>query len=132
MNGRPHPYANPWNNISERVNYMTKVRNKALEPLADLNTKFSKVIFLNDVLFHHSDILKLIADSYTPIYSDDRSPGRLPTRVCGLDIEQATLHDRLVLRDKCGNSISGMYPYFRSASDQSVVRRSGVLEVRVC
>ncbi|KAK9427448.1 cryptococcal mannosyltransferase 1-domain-containing protein [Lipomyces doorenjongii] len=131
-NVRPQPYANPWNNILERVNYMTKIRNKALEPLTDLNTRFSKVIFLNDVLFHHSDILKLIADSYTPFYRDDHSPGRLPTMVCGLDIEQATLYDRWVLRDKCGNPISGMYPYFRSASDQRVVRRSGVLEVGVC
>ncbi|KAK9385880.1 cryptococcal mannosyltransferase 1-domain-containing protein [Lipomyces mesembrius] len=132
MKVRPQPYANPWNNISERVNYMTKIRNKALEPLTDLNTKFSKVIFLNDVLFHHSDILKLIADSYTPFYSADRSPGRLPTMVCGLDIERATLYDRWVLRDKCGDPISGMYPYFSSASDQCVVRRSGVLEVGVC
>ncbi|KAK9364748.1 cryptococcal mannosyltransferase 1-domain-containing protein [Lipomyces kononenkoae] len=104
----------------------------ALEPLSNLNTTFSRIIFLNDVLFHHSDILKLISDSYTPFYSNYRSPGRLPTMVCGLDIERATLYDRWVLRDKCGHPISGMYPYFHSASDQSIVRRSGVLEVGVC
>ncbi|KAK9234895.1 cryptococcal mannosyltransferase 1-domain-containing protein [Lipomyces kononenkoae] len=129
---RPGTHAGPWNNISERVTYLTKIRNMALEPLSNINTGFSRIIYLNDVLFHHSDMLRLIADSYTPFYTNRLSPGRLPTMVCGLDIQRATLYDRWVLKDKCGRPISGMYPYFESASDQSIVRRSGVLEVGVC
>ncbi|KAJ2487209.1 hypothetical protein IWW37_005331 [Coemansia sp. RSA 2050] len=46
-----------------RIEYLARVRNFALEPLYNSGTKYSKVLFLNDIFFCVADILELLFQS---------------------------------------------------------------------
>ncbi|KAF3907057.1 hypothetical protein AA313_de0209949 [Arthrobotrys entomopaga] len=117
---RGYPSNMPWHDIPHRMSYMANLRNGALQPLYENPTPFRSLILMNDVVFHHTDILKLI------IASDDK------TMACSLDMDGATLYDQWVLRDSCGRSTSGFWPFFMNGGDRAVVRRGGVLNVGTC
>ncbi|KAJ2813554.1 hypothetical protein FBU31_007428, partial [Coemansia sp. 'formosensis'] len=46
-----------------RIEYLAKVRNLALEPLYSTGTKYSQVLFINDIFFCMNDILELAYQS---------------------------------------------------------------------
>ena len=59
----------PYGTSPQRIEFLAKLRNKAMEPLqdADPDTRlenwrdFTKIVFLNDILFEWEDIVRLIA-----------------------------------------------------------------------
>ncbi|KAK9459864.1 cryptococcal mannosyltransferase 1-domain-containing protein [Lipomyces oligophaga] len=130
---RPFPNHNPWLDTTHRIDYMTAVRNTVFDPLAELSTtplgeRISRVIFLNDVLYHHTDVLRLLHD----VRSNPETSLTPTVMACGLDMETATLYDQWALRDKCGRSVNGMYPYFKSPLDRQAVARGDIVEVGTC
>ncbi|KAL6875180.1 glycosyltransferase family 69 protein [Trichoderma novae-zelandiae] len=131
---RGDPPENPWRSIRHRMGYMANLRNGALEPLGQLNRRFENVVLLNDVVYHHTDVLKLMA----AVGGDDVDNGPHATRpgkrrmACSIDMDGATLYDTWVLRDRCGRPASGFWPFFTSERDRRAVREQRVLEVGTC
>ncbi|KAK9449431.1 cryptococcal mannosyltransferase 1-domain-containing protein [Limtongia smithiae] len=130
---RPFPRHDPWVDTQMRVEYMTMVRNIALEPLyhvssTSLGRRVTRIIFLNDVIYHHTDVLKLIYDLH-PRPGDELTP---TVMACGFDMQAATLYDQWAARDRHGNGLNGMYPFFTDIEDQEVVKAGGVVEVGAC
>ncbi|KAF3214766.1 hypothetical protein TWF106_008935 [Orbilia oligospora] len=117
---RGYPSNMPWENIPHRMAYMANLRNGALQPLYENNTPFRTLVLMNDVVFHHTDVLKLII----------ASNGK--TMACSVDMDGATLYDQWVLRDSCGRATTGFWPFFMDSKDRAVVRRGGVLDVGTC
>ncbi|KAJ6259690.1 hypothetical protein Dda_5328 [Drechslerella dactyloides] len=117
---RGYPSNMPWHDIPHRMSYMANLRNGALQPLYENPTPFQTLVLLNDVVYHHTDVLKLIIAS------------KSKTMACSIDMDGATLYDQWVLRDSCGRSTSGFWPFFLDAEDRDAVRRGGVLNVGTC
>lgn len=132
---REEPLEDPWRSVRHRVGYMTNLRNGALQALEDVDKRFDVVVLLNDIVYHHTDVLKLVA----ALGSDDVRKSSaahvtLPKRrmACGLDMDGATLYDAWVLQDRCGRPITGFWPFFWSEEDKQAVREGRVLEVGTC
>jgi hypothetical protein len=138
---RGYPPENPWHSIKHRMGYMANLRNGALEPLGRLNRRFENVVLLNDVVYHHTDVLKLIAavggddvngpPAKYPMSHQIGKPGRR-RMACSIDMDGATLYDTWVLRDRCGRTVSGFWPFFTAEEDKRAVREERVLEVGTC
>ncbi|PTB44256.1 uncharacterized protein TrAFT101_002817 [Trichoderma asperellum] len=138
---RGYPPENPWHSIKHRMGYMANLRNGALEPLERLNRRFANVIILNDIVFHHTDVLKLIAavggddvggpQAKYPMSRQMAKPGKR-RMACSIDMDGATVYDTWVLRDRCGRPVSGFWPFFTSEEDKKAVRENRVLEVGTC
>ncbi|KAK9245141.1 cryptococcal mannosyltransferase 1-domain-containing protein [Lipomyces tetrasporus] len=130
---RPLPYHDPWVDAQTRISYMTTVRNIALAPLEEvsstpLGARMKHVIFLNDVIHRHTDVLKLL-DAVQNQPATELAP---VVMACGLDMETATLYDQWAARDKCGNGINGMYPFFSAPEDRAAVRKGELVDVGTC
>jgi hypothetical protein len=132
---RGDPPENPWHSIRHRMGYMANLRNGALEPLGQLNRRFENVVLLNDVVYHHTDVLKLVAavggDDVNVNGAHATRPGKR-RMACSIDMDGATLYDTWVLRDRCGRTASGFWPFFASERDRRAVREQRVLEVGTC
>ncbi|KAH0529384.1 hypothetical protein TsFJ059_004136 [Trichoderma semiorbis] len=138
---RGDPPENPWHSIRHRMGYMANLRNGALEPFGQLNRRFENVIMLNDVVYHHTDVLKLLAavggddvngpHAESPLSHTMAKPGKR-RMACSIDMDGATLYDTWVLRDRCGRTTSGFWPFFVSEGDRRSVREGRVLEVGTC
>ncbi|KAH6605855.1 glycosyltransferase family 69 [Trichoderma cornu-damae] len=139
---RGYPPENPWRSIRHRMGYMANLRNGALEPLGRLGRRFESVVLLNDVVYHHTDVLRLVAavggddvDGPHAQHPTRRQAAAKPGRrrmACSIDMDGATLYDTWVLRDRCGRAVSGFWPFFTSYQDQRSVRGGRVLEVGTC
>lgn len=89
---------------AHRIEFLADVRNRALEPMLNPNQprKFDRVLFVNDVLFCASDVLKLMEQV---INQDDIS------MACGMDFDldkqqqpnKLGFYDTWVARDIQGN-----------------------------
>lgn len=113
---------------------MTGVRNAALAPLSEisdtqLGSRISTIVFLNDVVYHHTDVLSLL--DAVDINRQSRADAPI-VMACGLDMEVATLYDQWALRDRCGRAVNGLYPYFTAAEDRRQVAKGGLVEVGTC
>jgi hypothetical protein len=91
-------------------------------------------------VYHHTDVLKLIAALGGDDISDKKSditevakdkPGKR-RMACSLDMDAAALYDAWVLRDRCGTAVSGFWPFFMLDKDKESVRKGQVLEVGTC
>ncbi|KAK5989616.1 hypothetical protein PT974_07870 [Cladobotryum mycophilum] len=136
---RGYPPENPWRSVRHRMGYMANLRNGALKPLGSLNRRFENVIILNDVVYHHTDVLKLIAAIGGDDIYDHTTLSRSPIgksgkkrMACSVDMDGATLYDAWVLRDRCGRPVSGFWPFFTSEEDKRSVREGRVLNVGTC
>jgi hypothetical protein len=146
---REEPLQDPWRSVSHRMGYMTNLRNGGLELLGRLHRRFDNVVLLNDVVYHHTDVLKLIAAVGDDDDDDDddhdittgqgsldihqRQKRRRKRRMaCGLDMDGATLYDTWVLQDKWGQPVSGFWPFFHSAKDKELVSAGRVVQVGTC
>ncbi|KAI5803333.1 cryptococcal mannosyltransferase 1-domain-containing protein [Peziza echinospora] len=110
---RERPYEMPWIDIPDRMAYMAQVRNLALNPLDTLPTRFTKILFFNDILFHYTQALHLLSlrnGNYA--------------LACPLDMDAAGIYDTWVLRDKCGKSTSMFWPFFQDQDDRKYVERA--------
>ncbi|KAK9374263.1 cryptococcal mannosyltransferase 1-domain-containing protein [Lipomyces chichibuensis] len=130
---RPLPIHDPWVDTQTRISYMTTVRNIALAPLEEVSStslgdRMKHVIFLNDVIHRYTDVLKLL-DAVKYRAGTESAP---VVMACGMDMQTATLYDQWADRDKCGNGVNGMYPFFSAADDREAVRKGGLVEVGTC
>lgn len=133
---REEPLDDPWRSVRHRVGYMTNLRNGALQSLEDARQRFDVVILLNDVVFHHTDVLKLVSalggDDQREKARNNHHKNTRRRMACGLDMDNAALYDAWVLQDRCGRPITGFWPFFTSEEDKQAVRDGHVLEVGTC
>ncbi|KAK9366549.1 cryptococcal mannosyltransferase 1-domain-containing protein [Lipomyces kononenkoae] len=133
---RPLPMHDPWVDTHTRISYMTTIRNIALAPLEEvsstpLGSRMKYIIFLNDVIYRYTDVLKLLDAVQNKESTPDEST--MPVvMACAMDMQTATLYDQWADRDICGNSLNGMYPFFSAANDRKAVRQGGLVDVGTC
>ncbi|KAL7421833.1 hypothetical protein Q5752_003604 [Cryptotrichosporon argae] len=126
----------PYPTAPERIAFLVKARNRALEPLqapdddvrlADWES-FTKVLFLNDVLFKWDDIVRLIATR------EDGDDSRAPDYdlACAMDFGWSGLYDTWVARDVCGTPLRSFWPYVKDEHSIDLVRAEVPFRVGAC
>ncbi|KAF8543847.1 cryptococcal mannosyltransferase 1-domain-containing protein [Trichophaea hybrida] len=108
----------PWLSVSDRMNYMAGVRNLALEPLYNSTVEWKRIIFFNDVIWDWRVVMALL-----------QTEGEA---VCTLDLDGSGLYDSWVLNDRCGDTVSTVWPYFWHPDDQRHIQRREPFEVGNC
>lgn len=129
----------------QRITYLAEVRNRLLRPLdskfasnissgfvSAADTKFDRILFLNDVYFDPLDAVQLL-------FSTNADSGQANYRAaCALDfLRGAQLYDTFVVRDTDGYSSGFMlYPWFApvgtSTSRSAVLSQTDAVPVRSC
>ena len=109
-----------------RIHYLAQLRNRVLEPLAELaekGEKFDKVLFLNDVVYSSDDILHLL-----------QTRNGKYAAACTLDFETPpAFYDTFALRDADGYpALMGTWPFFRSPASRNAVIANEAVPVRSC
>ncbi|KAI9836737.1 MAG: hypothetical protein M1837_003250 [Sclerophora amabilis] len=109
-----------------RVPYLSRLRNKALEPLEQLTAAgktFDRIIFLNDVVFSTADVMALL-------HTRDGSYAA----ACSLDYSKPPhFYDTFALRDSNGNAaFSEVYPYFSSRASRKALAYRAPVPVESC
>ena len=137
LNLADHQYAplytrNTTDTYLSRIAYLAMIRNRALEPLLyngiDISNnsgrRFSKILFLNDVVFSSEDAFRLL-----------RTNDGDYAAACALDfISPIKFYDTLATRDFNGYSMGlPLYPFFSPGESQSEIRRRhGLVHVKSC
>ena len=96
-----------------RIEYYSKLRNKCLELLYELNNvDFDNtiVIFFNDVVFSYEDIINLLSTN-----NEDFDA------VCGFDMINNFFYDIWVTIDLDGNRLNSHFPFFLNKEGQDLV-----------
>jgi hypothetical protein len=104
----------------ERITYLSFLRNEVLSDLYK-NHNFTKIIFLNDILFVAEDIINIIStkqDNYD--------------MVCAFDYEGIGLYDIWVSRDINGKVLSPLYPYFQDNKSINLLNKMEPIPVYTC
>ncbi|KAI4172466.1 MAG: hypothetical protein LQ343_003556 [Gyalolechia ehrenbergii] len=109
-----------------RIPYLSRLRNRSLEPLAKLaeeGTKFDRVLFLNDVVFDTHDVTTLLSTR-----SGDYAAA------CSLDFSRPPhYYDTFALRDSSGEeAVTSTYPYFRSSASRNALISGQPVPVESC
>lgn len=110
-----------------RIPYLSKLRNRVMEDMtkADghLERPFTKVIWLNDVIFTTEDILTLLSTN----------SGKYAA-ACSLDFSKPPLfYDTFALRDIDGNKpITQTWPYFQSSTSRNALISNQPVPVQSC
>ena len=120
----------------KRIAYLAEVRNRALRPLDDAtlrNTRFDKLLYLNDVIFNPIDAAQLLFS--TNIAEDGRANYR---SACAVDfINPFKFYDTFATRDMMGNNIGlPFFPWFSNReigySRKDVIAQKDAVRVRSC
>lgn len=129
----------------QRITYLAEVRNRLLRPLdstygsntssgftSTADTKFDRILFLNDIYFDPLDAAHLL-------FSTNADSGQAKYRAaCAMDfIRGAQQYDTFVVRDTDGYSSGFMlYPWFApvgsSTSRSAVLSQTDAVPVRSC
>ncbi|ANB11903.1 hypothetical protein AWJ20_130 [Sugiyamaella lignohabitans] len=116
----------------KRTEYLANVRNKALEPLNTLATKFDKILFMNDIIFNPHDAARLL-------FSTNVVDGKTDYRAaCSVDFVNAfKFYDTFATRDFEGNSMGlPFFPWFANIgsaqSRRDVLNSKEAVRVRSC
>lgn len=106
----------------KRIAYLAEVRNKALAPLDTLTKRYDRVLFINDVLFHPMDAVRLLWG--TNVNADGKAEYKA---VCGSDFATSwKYYDTFATRDLEGYSIGvPIFPWF--TGEGNAVTRKDVL-----
>lgn len=115
-----------------RIAYLAMVRNRALEPLLHDqssmpfvgNRRFSKLLFLNDIIFSSQDVLRLLQTNHGDYAA-----------VCALDfINPIKFYDTFATRDANGYSMGlPLYPFFSPGQSQSQIKQgNSLVNVKSC
>lgn len=126
-------------NYTDRIEYLAVVRNYAMEPLFNFvenrthphtnmgpylgslfHSKYSRVIFINDIYFTALDMVRLIS---THSHEYDIA--------CGLDFYQ-TFYDQYATRDIRGDWFAKVFPYSREPYTQQLARQYKDFPVYSC
>ncbi|KAI1818486.1 glycosyltransferase family 69 protein [Poronia punctata] len=132
---RPPPSIRPptwiWNKAESqwelrRIPYLARVRNQAMAPLEDLSNQgktFSKVLWINDVVFDTEDIVTLL-NTHDNNYA----------AACAMDYKVAPrYYDTFALRDDLGlKTISQYWPWFQSPSSRATAEENAPVRVKSC
>ncbi|KAE9969472.1 hypothetical protein EG328_006835 [Venturia inaequalis] len=119
----------------KRIEYLSEVRNKAIEPLTSGSTgmHFDKILFINDVIFSPKDAVDLLFS--TNIGSDGKTQYRA---ACAMDFINAfKFYDTFASRDAEGYGIGvPFYPWFTGAgsgtSRKDVLQHRDAVRVKSC
>ncbi|KAL8753005.1 MAG: hypothetical protein Q9199_005353 [Rusavskia elegans] len=109
-----------------RIPYLSRLRNRSLEPLvelADQGIKFDKLLFLNDVVFDTQDIVTLLSTR----------DGNYAA-ACSLDFSKPPhYYDTFALRDSNGDeAVTSTYPFFRSSASRNALISGQPVPVQSC
>lgn len=106
----------------KRIAYLAEVRNKALEPLQIIHTKFDKVLFINDVFWSVQDATRLLWGTNV-----DTHGKAIYKAACATDfVTSWKMYDTFATRDSEGYSIGvPIFPWFANEGD--AISRKDVL-----
>lgn len=110
--------------VQDRVDFLVKVRNIAMEPLteADQATRqFGHVLWINDIVFTPQDALNLLRTN----------EGRYD-QACAMDFIGNGFYDTWVTRDSEGDTLKRQWPYFKRVQDVEAMREGRPFEVNSC
>lgn len=117
----------------KRMALLAEVRNRALRPLTTLSTRFDKLLYINDVIFHPADAANLLFSTHVNL--DGRTQYRA---ACAVDfINPFKFYDTFATRDLEGYSMGvPFYPWFSDAgkgeSRRDVLQQTDAVRVRSC
>ncbi|EJD37736.1 hypothetical protein AURDEDRAFT_72858 [Auricularia subglabra TFB-10046 SS5] len=116
---RPSPFLTN----QARINFLAASRNVALEPLADglHGAAFDRILFSNDVITTAESIVELL----------NTRDGKYDM-ACGLDFAHWGIGDGWVLRDRLGQLVSSIWPYFVEDAGTNGVTKSEPFKVLSC
>ncbi|KAJ6250015.1 hypothetical protein M0813_16701 [Anaeramoeba flamelloides] len=119
----------------DRIQYLVNLRNRAL---GNVTEEYSKILYLNDVLFNVTDLLSLLL---TPVDYD---------MVCAIDtcfrdwnfdynhlsgneqLKKTLFRDIWVAKDLSGDSFSTEYPFINSEESQNLLTKGLPFQVYSC
>ena len=109
-----------------RIPYLSHLRNEVMEPLqqeTDLNRSYSRVVWINDVVFTAEDVIELL----------NTRDGNYAA-ACSLDFAKPpAYYDTFALRDSEGDeAATSTFPYFRSKDSRSAIQRGMPVPVQSC
>lgn len=118
----------------KRIEYLARVRNKALQPLDDHpDVRYDKLLYLNDILFNPMEALHLLFST------NSNETGVAQYRAaCAVDFANPfKFYDTYATRDLQGYSMGlPLYPWFSSAgngaSQKDVFAQKDAVRVRSC
>ena len=97
-----------------RIDFLSKVRNMAMQPFYRHSHQWDEVVFLNDVFMCATDIYTLIKQKHT----------HRADVVSGMDYVfqkgQVLFYDTWVTRDMSGQSFQNSYPFIRDSGTQAL------------
>lgn len=115
-----------------RISFLADVRNHALAPLDVIETRFDRLLFLNDIYFHPEDAVRLL-------YSTNMVDGKAQyTTACSLDFINAfKFYDTFATRDQEGYKMGlPFYPWFTNEGEglsrKDVLRGTDAVRVKSC
>ena len=114
----------------KRIDYLAEVRNRALRPLDTLETRFDKLLYMNDVVFHPVEAANLLFSTHAT------SSGRAEYRAaCAVDfINPFKFYDTFATRDMEGFRMGiPFYPWFSAGGSEQTHQDvlDGIDSVRV-
>lgn len=109
-----------------RIPFLAAVRNHVFEPLEELTARgetFDSILFLNDVVFSRTDVLRLL----------DTNGGDY-TAACSMDYSKPpSFYDTFALRDSGGHeAVMGTWPWFRAYKSRYAAERFLPVPVASC
>lgn len=109
-----------------RIPFLSSVRNHVFRPLETLTAQgghFDTILFLNDVVFDTTDVLRLL----------DTNGGSFAA-ACSLDFSKPpAFYDTFALRDYDGHeAIMSTWPYFRSSVSRHALKRGLPVPMASC
>lgn len=129
----PHVVLHDGTRRVKRIEYLAEVRNRALQPLDDAQTRFDKLLYLNDVMFKPIEAAQLLFS--TNVNADGQTQYR---SACAVDfINPFKFYDTFATRDLDGFSMGvPFFPWFPAIGGDStlddVLSDSDAVRVRSC
>ncbi|KAK4683508.1 alpha-1,3-mannosyltransferase, partial [Tremellales sp. Uapishka_1] len=126
----------PYATSPERIEYLARARNRALEPLQSPDESirlpdydsFTKIIFLNDIYYTWQSIIRLLA---TRLDGDPSMPADYDL-ACAMDFGSSGLYDTWVSRDVCGTPFRAFWPYAKDPHTVEKVKKEKAFAVATC
>ncbi|KAK5111435.1 hypothetical protein LTR62_004887 [Meristemomyces frigidus] len=130
----PHVITSDGTPKLSRIAFLAEVRNRALRPLDDLQTRFDKLLYLNDVVFDPVEAANLLFST-----NKNEATGEADyLAACAMDfIKPLKFYDTFATRDREGFEMGvPFYPWFSGAgkaeSRRGVLAQKDAISVKSC